>query len=72
MNIHEKLKSIIQDYAENSKPTDSTITAIITAVVERLPGEAAKPPVERPEIKWIMQGWNAYREEVVKVLEEKL
>lgn len=69
MTLHDKLKEILPDVPP------STIAAIIQAVKERLPGAVhdIMPYINgefMPGQK--RRGWNAYREEVRKVLGEKL
>lgn len=74
MTLHDRLKEIIEqyynDWYEHSErgrhpdPTEPTITAIIAAFTERLPGEKE----EHPAYWGYEDGWNAYRQEVLKVL----
>ena len=75
MTLHDKLKEIIDRHNYNlcmlpGSPDQETISAIIQAFTERLPGEFVEPPKRYSE-QCFDNGWNAYREEVRKVLEEK-
>ena len=76
MTLHDKLKEIPGEF--NTTETgrlvisDSTISSIIQAVTERLPGEM-EYNLQNSFEKAILEsmhknGWNAYREEVRKVL----
>lgn len=75
MTLHDKLKEIPVEF--NTTETgrlvlsDSTISAIIQAVAERLPGEDTMPVLDDFDRGYV-KAWNAYREEVRKVLAEKL
>lgn len=74
MTLHDRIKEIIDqhdnqlqrwDKGNAEYPTPDTIAAIIAAVMERLPG------VEQESIKTdrlYSNGWNAYRQEVLKAL----
>lgn len=68
MTLHDRLKEIPVEF--NTIETgrlvlsDSTITAIIAAVAERLPGFA-----KSNDPMLFAKGWNAYRKEVLKVLQ---
>lgn len=81
MTLHDKLKEIIDNHANLyyealergfSEPSiDNTVTAIIAALVERLPGGKNDIRVNDLADDWYIGrqvGWNAYREEVMKVL----
>lgn len=79
MTLHDKLKEIIDNHANLyyealergfSEPSiDNTVTAIIQAVAERLPGEKDYPDFGLLTETYYRNGWNAYREEVRKVLD---
>ncbi|UXO94112.1 hypothetical protein Pan5_70 [Pseudanabaena phage Pan5] len=74
MTLHDQLNIILIQYRAGKgmeeeggypDPTPDTISAIIQAVTERLPGEMG----DHPYRAGLHYGWNAYREEVRKVLE---
>lgn len=73
MTLHDKLKEILEQHdflmsGPDVECTPSTISAIIQAVAERLPGEKEYPDCEHLTETYYRNGWNAYRQEVRKVL----
>lgn len=78
MTLHDKLKEILEKHEYEAllhdkfaiipDPAPSTIAAIIQAVAERLPGERDEPKIIHDWDFGHVAGWNAYREEVRKVL----
>ena len=75
MTLREQLNEILEKHNHNlcmlpGHPNEATISAIIDAFTERLPGEFVEPPKRYSE-QCFDNGWNAYRQEVLKVLGEK-
>lgn len=76
MTLHDRLKGIPVEF--NTTETgrlvlsDSTISAIIAAFTERLPEGKERIEWHHLVDSYYRNGWNAYRQEVRKVLGEKL